>query len=69
MSFQNIIRAWKDESFRASLSDAERAQLPANPAGTIDLTAVEMEAVEGGMMKQKAGETTQKTAECTKCCW
>ena len=30
-----IIRAWKDESFRRSLSDAELAQLPAHPAGRI----------------------------------
>jgi mersacidin/lichenicidin family type 2 lantibiotic len=37
MSTQNIIRAWKDESYRASLSEAERAALPANPAGVIAL--------------------------------
>jgi mersacidin/lichenicidin family type 2 lantibiotic len=33
MSTQNIIRAWKDESYRSSLSGAELAALPANPAG------------------------------------
>jgi len=35
-----IIRAWKDESFRRSLSDAELAQLPAHPAGLIELTGL-----------------------------
>jgi len=48
MSVENIIRAWKDAEFRASLSDAERRLLPENPAGLIDLTAAELDAVEGG---------------------
>jgi mersacidin/lichenicidin family type 2 lantibiotic len=48
MSVENIIRAWKDEHFRNSLSDAERALLPENPAGVIDLTAAELDVVEGG---------------------
>jgi mersacidin/lichenicidin family type 2 lantibiotic len=38
MSRQEIIRAWKDAEFRANLSDAQRAMLPANPAGCIELT-------------------------------
>jgi mersacidin/lichenicidin family type 2 lantibiotic len=50
MSVENIIRAWKDEHFRNSLSDAERALLPDNPAGLIDLTAAELDAVVGGML-------------------
>ena len=50
MSVENIIRAWKDESFRTSLSDAERALLPENPAGLIDLTAAELDAVAGGAL-------------------
>ena len=48
MSVENIIRAWKDESFRTSLSEAERALLPENPVGLIDLTAAELDAVVGG---------------------
>ena len=34
MSNENIIRAWKDDDFRAGLSEAQRKLLPANPAGT-----------------------------------
>jgi len=34
MSNRRTIRAWKDEDFRLSLSEAERASLPQNPAGT-----------------------------------
>jgi mersacidin/lichenicidin family type 2 lantibiotic len=48
MSQQIIVRAWKDEEFRRSLSEAEQALLPANPAGTIDLTEAELAAADGG---------------------
>ena len=51
MSEQNIIRAWKDENYRRSLSEAERAVLPENPAGRVDLdelTAAEMAEIDGG---------------------
>lgn len=33
-----IIRAWKDEEYLASLDDEERASLPAHPAGVVDLS-------------------------------
>jgi mersacidin/lichenicidin family type 2 lantibiotic len=48
MSNMDIIRAWKDEDYRLSLSDAERALLPEHPAGLIELAAAELDAVEGG---------------------
>jgi mersacidin/lichenicidin family type 2 lantibiotic len=41
MSTQNIIRAWKDESYRSGLSEAERAALPPNPAGVVALATTE----------------------------
>lgn len=37
MSKNLTVRAWKDASFRASLSDAQRAQIQRNPAGECDL--------------------------------
>jgi len=40
MSRLNVIRAWKDAEYRLSLSDAEHAQLPAHPAGILELTVV-----------------------------
>jgi len=43
-----IVRAWKDEAYRQSLSTEELAMLPANPAGEIELTDTELEAVSGG---------------------
>ncbi len=36
MSTVNIIRAWKDPDYRRSLTAAQRAGLPANPAGAIE---------------------------------
>jgi mersacidin/lichenicidin family type 2 lantibiotic len=49
MSKVNIIRAWKDEAYRLSLSEAERAALPANPAGKIELSGSDLEQVVGGV--------------------
>ncbi|MCI0388644.1 MAG: mersacidin/lichenicidin family type 2 lantibiotic [Acidobacteria bacterium] len=49
MSRNNIIRAWKDEEYRSSLSEAERALLPENPAGLIELSDADLgNAVAGG---------------------
>ena len=47
MSKLDIIRAWKDEDYRASLSDAERAMLPPHPAGLIELTDTDLDRAAG----------------------
>jgi mersacidin/lichenicidin family type 2 lantibiotic len=44
----DIARAWKDEEYRRSLSDAERAQLPSNPAGFAELTDAALGSIQGG---------------------
>jgi len=38
MSNLNIIRAWKDEDYRNSLTEELRARIPAHPSGAIELT-------------------------------
>jgi len=43
----NLVRAWKDETYRQSLSAEEQAILPTNPAGAIELTEAELEAISG----------------------
>lgn len=48
MSKREIIRAWKDEAYRSSLSEEERAQLPENPAGAIELREDELANAAGG---------------------
>lgn len=49
---EHIIRAWKDECYRNSLSHEERDKLPKNPAGMIDLNERELDIVlKGGFGK------------------
>ena len=43
----DIIRAWKDESYRSSLSAQEQAMLPENPAGALELSDAELDTVQG----------------------
>jgi len=48
MSNQKIIRAWKDEEYRLSLSETERASLPTHPAGLVELSDEQLGGVAGG---------------------
>ncbi len=48
LSLEDIIRAWKDESFRDSLTEEQRSQLPENPAGIVELQDEELESLQGG---------------------
>jgi mersacidin/lichenicidin family type 2 lantibiotic len=48
MSHESIIRAWKDEAFRNSLSADMRALLPDNPAGFVQLSDAELGSVAAG---------------------
>jgi mersacidin/lichenicidin family type 2 lantibiotic len=59
MSRIDIIRPWKDEAYRRSLSEAEHASLQPNPDGMVELSAAEACAVEG-----KAGSCCAKTHSC-----
>jgi mersacidin/lichenicidin family type 2 lantibiotic len=47
LSKTGLIRAWKDEEYRLSLSEAERAQLPQNPAGALELSDADLDQVAG----------------------
>ena len=44
----DVVRAWKDEDYRMSLTDAERRMLPSNPAGLIEISDSALGAVAGG---------------------
>jgi len=48
MSKDTIIRAWKDPAYRNGLSQGERAALPANPAGSIEISDADLGKVAGG---------------------
>ncbi len=45
---QQVIRAWKDPAYRNSLSDSERAALPANPAGSLEISDADLGKIAGG---------------------
>jgi mersacidin/lichenicidin family type 2 lantibiotic len=48
MKAKDVIRAWKDEDYRLSLSEVDRAALPANPAGLVELTDADLGVAAGG---------------------
>ncbi|GCF06931.1 mersacidin/lichenicidin family type 2 lantibiotic [Dictyobacter arantiisoli] len=43
----DIARAWKDAQYRNSLNNEERAQLPQNPIGTLELTDIDLATISG----------------------
>lgn len=45
---KKTIRAWKDARYRRTLTDAERAAVPAHPAGMIELSLAQLAMVAGG---------------------
>lgn len=53
MSISTIVRAWKDEEYRRSLSDEQQAQLPEHPAGLLELTEQELEHIAGGRRRRR----------------
>ncbi len=67
MSNENIIRAWKDENFRNSLSEQERALLPENPAGMSELSDEALQTIAGGMMAGGGGTGCGTGTNCTNC--
>jgi len=57
----DIVRAWKDESYRQGLSNEERNMLPANPAGDLELTDAELESAFGGQSAQRPVTVVKET--------
>ena len=71
MKKADIYRAWRDKEFYNSLSDEERAQLPANPAGIMDLQDEALSLLTGGCggsgCINGSFSTSPGTAICTNC--
>jgi mersacidin/lichenicidin family type 2 lantibiotic len=63
MSNRNIIRAWKDPGYRNSLTEVQRAALPPNPAGAIEIPERELGRVAGGLLPR-----TYNPIACTEMC-
>jgi mersacidin/lichenicidin family type 2 lantibiotic len=58
MNTVDIIRAWKDEAYRESLTEAERAALPAHPAGMLELNDADLANANGGTLSTIRINTT-----------
>ena len=70
MAGKDIIRAWKDPVYRATLGARELAQLPPNPAGLVNLTDDQLRAATGfGMAVVTTFRTcTEFTFRRFQCC-
>ncbi len=62
MSIAEIIRAWRDEEYRYSLSDVQRALLPESPVGIVELSDEDLDIVAGGSHLSCA---CTNTCQCT----
>ncbi len=43
----DLVRVWKDPSYRAGLAPEDLAEVPANPAGLVEVTDEELKAATG----------------------
>lgn len=64
MKRKDVIQAWRDGEFYASLSSAERAALPESPASVIELDDEVLAGVTGGCSIYAGCSTS---AMCTPC--
>jgi mersacidin/lichenicidin family type 2 lantibiotic len=61
----DMIRAWKDETYRSSLSQEQQALLPENPVGTIELEDADLEiAYGGGQSDSNSGTCLSVAGNC-----
>ncbi|PYR37687.1 MAG: hypothetical protein DMF90_05925 [Acidobacteria bacterium] len=59
MNMKDVVKAWRNPAFRSTLSAAELAQLPGNPAGMIELSGTALDAVAGGAGRGHSGKSSR----------
>jgi mersacidin/lichenicidin family type 2 lantibiotic len=59
----DIVRAWKDASYRRSLTSEQQALLPENPVGSLELTDADLEDIQGSDGGDNIGSISL-TGEC-----
>ncbi len=62
----DVVRAWRDEEYRNSLSAAERASLPENPAGVATVDESALRSVTGGALSKIVKPCTTVVSSCVK---
>jgi mersacidin/lichenicidin family type 2 lantibiotic len=64
----DVIRAWKDPVYRAALSEAQRSQIPAHPAGVVELKDDELKVATGGLITTFRTCTEYTASNFRACC-
>jgi len=65
----DVIRAWKDPAYRATLTAEELAQLPGHPSGALELPDEQLRAVTGAIALTTAETCTEFTfRNWRRCC-
>jgi len=69
MRKSDVIRAWKDPAYRATLTAEELAQLPGHPSGALELRDEQLRAVTGAVALTTAIDCTEFTfRNWRRCC-
>ena len=70
MAKLDLVRAWKDPSYRASLDAEEFASVPSHPAGLIELSDEQLKAASGlsGVIATTFRTCTEFTFRRFHCC-
>jgi len=69
MNKNDIIRAWKDPFYRATLSGEAQAALPQHPAGIVELSDAQLVVASGAAVITTAFDCTDYTyAHLRSCC-
>ncbi len=61
MNKADVIRAWKDPLYRASLSTEERDLLPLHPSGLMELDDEQLRSISGSVALTTAIDCTEYT--------
>jgi mersacidin/lichenicidin family type 2 lantibiotic len=59
----DVIRAWKDSEYRATLSAEQLEEIPSNPAGDA-LSEMDLELIKGSAAADSGGYICSVSAEC-----
>jgi mersacidin/lichenicidin family type 2 lantibiotic len=64
----DVVRAWKDPVYRATLSTEELAQLPAHPSGALELHDEQLKAISGAALTTAQTCTEYTFNNFRRCC-
>ena len=68
MNKHDVIRAWKDPFYRATLSEEAQASLPQHPAGITELSDAQLVVASGALVLTTAFDCTDYTYNHLRTC-